>query len=82
MRWGLMRVTGAARTMAAPIAMRTRRIGQDVTAPRSLLSARYSTSMTPAMLTTTPTPTVTANPCPANRSATAIPGMGARVIAG
>ena len=34
------------------------------------------------MLTATPSPTTTANPCPAKRSATAIPGMGARVNAG
>ena len=38
--------------------------------------------MTPATLTATLTPAATANPCPANRSATAIPGTGARVIAG
>ena len=44
--------------------------------------AKYSASMTPAMLTATPSPTARANPCPAKRAATAIPGMGARVNAG
>ena len=38
--------------------------------------------MTPVTLMATPTPTATANPCPANRSATAIPGTEDRVIAG
>ena len=63
-----MRITGAAATMTTPMPMRTRRSGHAVTAVVSRLSARYSTSMTPATLTATPIPTVTAKPCPANRS--------------
>ena len=60
----------------------TGRWRHEVTAPMSRLSARYSASMTPATLTAAPMPTATARPCPANRSAAAIPGTAARASAG
>ena len=60
----------------------TGRRRQEVMVLTSRLRAKYSASMTPATLMATPNPMVTANPCPAKRSATAIPGMGARVNAG
>ena len=68
--------------MMTPMPMTTRRSGHAVTAAVSRLSARYSTRMTPATLTATPIPTVTAKPCPTNRSATAIPGIAPWVSAG
>jgi hypothetical protein len=72
------RLTGPAATITNRQDARIEREGRAVTTCSSRLSAKNSTSITPATLPTTPRPTATASGCPESTRATDMPRIRSR----